>query len=84
MSAKRTMRRSVSLPPKLSHRVNEIARKRQLSTNRVILDLIEKGIDSQEMEKKHFLALADALVKAKDPGEQKRLKAELAKMTFGE
>jgi predicted DNA-binding protein len=84
MSAKRTMRRSVSLPLKLSHRVNEIARKRQLSTNKVILDLIEKGIDSQEMEKKHFLALADALVKAKDPGEQKRLKAELARMTFGE
>ena len=84
MPAKRTMRRSVSLPPKLSDRVNAIARKRQLSTNRVILDLIEKGIDSQEMEKKHFLALADALVKAKDPGEQKRLKAELARMTFGE
>jgi|SoiMethySBSTD1v2_1073268.scaffolds.fasta_scaffold5871143_1 predicted DNA-binding protein len=84
MSAKRTMRRSVSLPLELSHRVNEIARKRQLSTNKVILDLIEKGIGSQEMEKKHFLALADALVKAKDPGEQKRLKAELARMTFGE
>ena len=84
MPAKRTMRRSVSLPPKLSHRINEIARKRQWSTNKVILDLIEKGIDSQEMEKKHFLVLADALVKAKDPGEQKRLKAELARMTFGE
>jgi len=84
MPAKRTVRRSVSLPPKLAHRVNELARKGRTSANKILLDLIEKGIDSEEQERTQFLALADALVTAKDPAEQRRLKAELARLTFGE
>ena len=84
MAAKRTVRRSVSLPPKLAHRVHRMAKGRRISANKVLLDLIEKAIDSEEGERRRFLALADALATSKDPAEQKRLKAELARLTFGE
>jgi hypothetical protein len=84
MAAKRTVRRSVSLPSKLAYRVGKIAKGRGMSASKVLLHLIERGIDSQHEERARFLALADALMTAKDPAEQKRLKAELARLTFGE
>jgi len=43
----------------------------------------ERGI-VREQEKKRFLELADRLASTRDPGEQSRLKEELARMTFGE
>jgi hypothetical protein len=41
------------------------------------------GLEGQEQEKKRFFDLADRLVRSSNPGEQKRLKEELARMTFG-
>jgi len=50
----------------------------------VIVALIESGLDAKEQEKRRFSELADRLGRARDPEEQKRLKEELARMTFGE
>jgi hypothetical protein len=50
----------------------------------VIVDLIESGLSAQEQEKKRFLDLADRLARSANAAEQKRLKEELARMTFGE
>jgi hypothetical protein len=50
----------------------------------VIVDLIESGLNAQEQEKKRFFELADRLTRSANRAEQKRLKEELARMTFGE
>ena len=80
----RPVRQSVSLPPKIAKRVKALARSRKASANRVIVDLIQEGLESAENERRRFLDLADRLSAATDPAERQRLKAELARMTFGE
>ena len=44
----------------------------------------ESDIEAREQEKKRFFELADRLAHSRDAEDQKRLKAELARMTFGE
>ena len=77
------VRKSVSLPLRVARKVHELAKSRRTSASRILLDLIERGIESRESEKERFFALTEALVATSDPEEQKRLKEELAKMTFG-
>ncbi len=84
MSIEKPARQSVSLPPKIAKRVKALARSRKASANRVIVDLIQGGLASAENERRRFFELADRLSAATDPAERKRLKAELARMTFGE
>lgn len=77
------VRRSVSLPPRVARRVRTLAKTTRTSTNRVLVDLIESGLEARELEKRRFLELADRLVRSRDKDEQSRLKEELARMTFG-
>jgi len=67
----------------VARRVKSLAQTTKTSTSRVIVELIETGLDAREQEKKLFLELADRLGRSRDPQEQKRLKEELARMTFG-
>jgi predicted DNA-binding protein len=83
-NAEKAVRQSVSLPPRVASRVKALAKTRRTSANRVVVDLIEAGLESQEKEKSRFFELADRLARSSDPAEQKRLKEELARMTFGE
>jgi EAL domain-containing protein (putative c-di-GMP-specific phosphodiesterase class I) len=83
-SNERPVRQSVSLPPRLARRVQTIAKSRRTSTNRVLVELIETGIESKEAEKNKFYELADKLSGSSDPVERKRIKDALARMTFGE
>ena len=78
------VRRSVSLPPRVARRLKALARTKNTSTNRVVVDLIEAGLEAQEREKERFFEIADRLGNASDPDERKRLKKELARITFGE
>ena len=78
------VRQSVSLPSRVARRVKALAKTSKASANRIIVDLIESGLDAREQERKRFLSLADRLARSRDPEEQKRLKEELARMTFGE
>jgi len=55
-----------------------------MSDNRVLVDLIEAGLQSKEAEKVRFFALADRLSQSQDSAERNRIKKELARMTFGE
>ena len=77
------VRQSVSLPARVARRVKALANTTKTSTSRVIVDLIESGLDVREQERKRFLEFADRLARSTDPGEQARLKKELARMTFG-
>ena len=84
MSASRTPRRqSVSLPPRVAKRVEAMARRRHTSASRVIVELVEDGLEAREREKKEFFDLAERLTRTDDPKEQGRIKDELARMTFG-
>jgi predicted DNA-binding protein len=80
----RKKRQSVSLPVQVAQRVHRLAKTQRKSTNRVIVELIESGLDAREAEKQHFLALADRLASTEDERERERIKKELAKLTFGE
>ncbi len=78
------VRQSVSLPPRIAKRVKSLAKTKRTSANRIVVDLIEAGLEAREREKKLFFDLADQLSRSKDAEEQRRLKDELAHMTFGD
>ena len=80
----KSVRQSISLPPRVARRVQALAQRKNASTNRVIVDLIQSGLNAQEQEKKRFFELANRLARSASGAEQKRLKEELARMTFGE
>ncbi len=80
----KSVRQSVSLPSSLATRVRHLAEKRKASASRVLVDLIEAGLRSKEAEKEYFFSLANQLAQSTDPAERRRIKKELARMTFGE
>ena len=82
-TVEKPVRQSVTLPPQVARRVKALARTNRTSANRVVIDLIEAGLEAREREKTLFFDLADRLTRTSDPAEQKRLKEDLARMTFG-
>ena len=80
----RPLRQSVTLPSPLAKQVKRIAKASGVSTSRVIAGLVKTGLAAQEQEKQRFLGLIDNLTSATDPSERKRIKEELARITFGE
>jgi len=80
----RPIRQSISLPHRIARHVHAIARTRKISANRVVVDLIEAGIEAREAEKRRFFALADRMAESDDPVERQGIKEELARMTFGD
>jgi hypothetical protein len=83
-TVERPVRQSVSLPPSTARRVKSLAKSSHTSANRILVELIESGIEAREQERKRFLEMADRLASTSDPEEQSRLKEELARMTFGD
>jgi hypothetical protein len=83
-TAESTLRQSVSLTPRLARRIKSLARVKRTSASRVIAELVETGLNAQEQERKRFLDLADRLACSTDADEQRRLKEELARLTFGD
>ena len=80
----KAVRQSISLPSRLAKRVKALAKIQRTSANRVLVELIETGLESKEAEKRRFFELADQLSASTDPEEQQRIKEELARMTFGD
>ncbi len=80
----KSVRQSISIPTRIAKRVRALAKTRKTSANRVLVDLIETGLDSKDAERKRFFALANRLTETNDPEERQRLKEELARMTFGD
>ena len=88
MAAKRVqtkqVRRSVTLSSEVAKVVDRIAKKRRLSDNRVLLELIEQGIEARAQKEKAFFELADRFRAASDPEQPKGLGHELGGFVFGE
>jgi hypothetical protein len=83
-TTEKAVRQSVTLPSPIAKRVKAMARNRKVSSNRILVELVETGLRSKEEEKRKFFQLADRLSNSKDEKEQRELKVQLAKMTFGE
>ncbi len=80
----KAVRQSVSLPSPLAKRVKALAKNRKVSSNRILVELVETGLRSKEEERRRFFELADRLSTSTDTKEQQELKEQLARMTFGE
>ena len=80
----KAVRQSVTLPSGVARRVQALAKRQRTSASRVMVELIETGLEAREGEKKRFFELADRLARSSDANEQKRLKGELARLTYGE
>ena len=76
------VRRSVTLPPKIAKQVEALARERDLSDNRVLVELIQAGSDRQQKEKA-FFQLAERFRAADDPEQVKQLGDQLGRFVFG-
>ena len=61
-----------------------MAKRRRLSDNRVLVELIEEGIEAQKKKEKAFFELAERFRAAKDPDEVKHLGDNLGRFVFGE
>ena len=82
-AADKSLRQSVSLPARVARRVKALAKRRKTSASRVISELIESGLEAREQERRRFFELTERLMSSSDRDEQKKLKDELARLTFG-
>ena len=84
MATTKQVRRSVTLPTRLAEQVERIARKRRLSDNRVLVELVEQGLEAQKEKERAFFALAERFRTSADPEEVRRLGDEMGRFIFGE
>jgi hypothetical protein len=82
-SANKTVRQSVSLSANVAAQVRSMAKTRRLSSNRMLVELIENGIEAEKRKQQEFFELAERFRNATDPEEAKRLGDELRRMVFG-
>jgi hypothetical protein len=80
----KSIRRSVTLPPEIDKQVHALATRRRLSDNRILVELIEEGIEAGKRKEQAFFDLAERFRTAGDPSEVKRLGDQLGRFVFGE
>jgi hypothetical protein len=78
---KQSVRQSVSLPSRIASRVRALAETRHTTASRVLVDLIETGLQTKQAQHDRFFELTDQLAETKDPAERKRLQEELARIS---
>ena len=83
-SQEKAVRQSVSLPAKTAAQVRHLAKTRKLSSNRMLVELIENGIEAEKRKQQEFFELAERFRNASNPEEVKRLGDELGRMVFGD
>ena len=82
-TANKTIRQSISLPATVAARVRSLAKTRRLSANRLIVELIEDGMEAQTRKQQQFYEFSERFRGASDPEEARRLGDELGRMVFG-
>jgi hypothetical protein len=83
-SGNKAVRQSLSLPANIATQVRNLAKTRKLSSNRMLVELIENGIEAEKRKQQEFFKLAERFRNATDPEEAKRLGDELGRMVFGD
>ena len=82
-SAAKTVRQSVTLPANLASQVRGLAKTRRVSTNRILVELVENGIEAEKRKQQEFFELTERFRNATDPKEVNRLGDQLGRMVFG-
>jgi hypothetical protein len=80
----KAVRQSVSLPAKTAAQVRSLARTRKVSANRMLVELVENGLEAEKRKQQEFFELAERFRNAADAEEAKRLGDELGRMVFGD
>ncbi len=78
-----TVRQSVSLPSSVVVQVRNLAKSRRLSANRILVELIESGMQAEKRKQQEFFALAERFRAATDPEDVRRLGDQMGRMVFG-
>jgi hypothetical protein len=78
-----TVRQSVTLPSSVAVQVRNLARTRRLSANRILVELIESGLQAEKRKQQEFFALAERFRAAEDPEDVQRLGDQMGRMVFG-
>ncbi len=84
MPTTKQVRRSVTLPAPIAQQVDRMAKRRRLSDNRVMVELIEQGIEAAKQREQAFFELAERFRSSKSPDEVEKLGDELGRFVFGE
>jgi hypothetical protein len=80
----KTVRQSVSLPSNVAAQVRKLAKTRRLSANRLLVELIENGMEAEKRKQQEFFDLAERFRTATDPEEVRRLGDRMGRMVFGD
>ncbi len=83
-ATKKVVRQSLSLPANLATRVRRMAKNRRVSTNRMLVELVEEGIGAEKRKQQKFFELAERFRSATDPKEVERLGDEMGRMVFAD
>ncbi|HEY6967823.1 MAG TPA: hypothetical protein VJA94_01355 [Candidatus Angelobacter sp.] len=84
MATRKQIRRSVTLPSQVDRQIETIAKKQRLSGNRVLVELVELGLEARREKEKAFFELAQRFRASSDPEEVEQLGNELGRYVFGE
>jgi hypothetical protein len=84
MAIAKQVRRSITLPREVAKQVEAISKQRRLSDNRVLVELIEQGLQAQKEKEKAFFELAQRFREADDPKQVEQLGDQLGRFVFGE
>ncbi|HEX8815671.1 MAG TPA: hypothetical protein VF753_09235 [Terriglobales bacterium] len=84
MPATKQVRRSVTLPAPVAKQIDRMAKRRRLSDNRVLVELIEEGIEARKQKEQAFFELARRFRSSKNTDEIKRLGEQMGRFVFGE
>ena len=84
MPTTKQVRRSVTLHAQIAQQVERLAKRRRLSDDRVLVELIEQGIEATKQKEQMFFALAERFRSSKDPDVAKKLGDQLGRFVFGE
>lgn len=74
----------MTLPSQVDKQIEAIAKNRRLSGNRVLVELVELGLDARKQKEKAFFELAERFRDCDDPKQVKQLGDELGRFVFGE
>lgn len=83
-ASKKVVRQSITLPQQVAKQVSRMARGRRVSASRMLVQLVEDGIEARKRREKEFFQLAGRFRSADDPAEVERLGDELGRMVFGD
>ena len=83
-TTEKVVRQSVTLPAAVAKQVRSAANRRRLSASRMLVELVEEGLEARKQREKTFFQLAERFRAATDPKEVERLGDELGRMVFGQ